>query len=108
MTTLRRAKLPVLVGRLSIHGPVGQPHLEVTVWCPYCRRHHCHGWDRPPFRVDTISHRGAHCADGPLVDGGYFVGLDPAAKDANRAVVREYERQLRALDEMPRGRGVRT
>jgi hypothetical protein len=39
----------------------------LTVHCPFCHRHHHHGW---PYGEQTIGHRVSHCASGP---GGYTI-----------------------------------
>jgi hypothetical protein len=93
---LRRSLSPtdaLLVGLLSLHRPAARtarPYLVIAVWCPWCKRLHEHGWPNPPFRGDVVTHRVAHCGDGPLADaGGYFIGLDPAAQEHNREVARQ-------------------
>ena len=46
-----------------------------------CGRVHEHGWglDEDPARPQ---HRSAHCAEGPLRDGGYYIVLTPALTPA--------------------------
>jgi hypothetical protein len=39
----------------------------LTVHCPFCHRHHHHGW---PYGEQTIGHRSSHCAGG---QGGYLI-----------------------------------
>src|SRR4051812_4399846 len=72
---------PLLVGHLDLLDvglALTAPHLGVSVWCPCCHRPHHHGWEDPPFRLDAVSHRWAHCPHGsPFDEGGYHVGLDP-------------------------------
>jgi hypothetical protein len=77
----------LLVGRLGPTVPGHSPVLKV--WCPFCHRHHEHGF-RPDtvVRADTVEFRGAHCTQGPLAFGGawhdsidgYYVGLEPKPK----------------------------
>jgi hypothetical protein len=66
-----------------------KPVLLLDVWCPFCKRHHNHGGDHyDPRRLDAVSHRQAHCSDGsPLLDRGYYVGLDPDAKEESKATL---------------------
>jgi hypothetical protein len=40
----------------------------ITVHCPFCHRHHHHGW---PYSEPSIGHRVAHCVDGGA--GGYDI-----------------------------------
>lgn len=82
---------PLLVGRLvRTTGYRGRPELGLDVWCPFCKRDHNHGWEDPPFRLDEVSHRVAHCdASSPLYQAGYWVGLDPAAGAHNRKLKAE-------------------
>jgi hypothetical protein len=50
---------------------------QVAVWCPYCKRHHFHGWDHDAADNDA-SHRGAHCDnDSPFKAGGYYITIEP-------------------------------
>lgn len=84
----------LLVGRLSLHteGAIPRrPFLCITVWCPWCHDRHIHGWDDPPFRSDAVSHRVSHCHQGPLAQGGYWIGLDPAHAPHNRKIVLEMQ-----------------
>src|SRR5690349_12384657 len=97
MTTRRSLKPtdPLLVGRLRLgfEGFPRRPHLSLDVWCPYCKREHHHGWG-PENRPDGVEHRAAHCAGDPFGIAGYFIGLDPSARDHNRRVAVEYKAAL--------------
>jgi hypothetical protein len=89
----------LLVGRLYMHrrGPVrGKPTLGIEVWCPYCKRHHVHGWDTIPLRADSVSHRSAHCDGEEPRLSDYWIGPDPSAIDHNREVARQFERAAAA------------
>ena len=49
----------------------------IRVWCPYCRFHHIHGWDKDASDSDA-SHRNAHCLPGgPLNETGYYITVEP-------------------------------
>ncbi|MBN2427885.1 MAG: hypothetical protein JXK94_06095 [Deltaproteobacteria bacterium] len=63
---------PLLIGRLYADGH------GISVWCPYCKDTHEHGWN-PKERSDEVEHRHAHCTDrkSPFNDGGYWIGIDP-------------------------------
>ena len=92
----------LLVGRLSIaRGLGGRPHLTVAVWCPACRATHRHGWE---LEGEGRSHRQAHCGGGPLREGGYYVGLDPAARAENEAVLARFRAALAAREKKAEGR----
>jgi len=73
---------------------------EISVWCPYCKRHHQHGWD-PADSARVKSHRGAHCTEpGPFQETGYYISVwrrkDPEAKAhvcrPGKAIVRVHPR----------------
>lgn len=90
MPLRRRALKPgqaLLVGRLDF-APATRTRdaeLRLSIWCPYCRREHEHGWGDPPFRLDVVEHRTAHCSPGsPLARDGYFIGADPSHEEHNR------------------------
>jgi len=95
------AGAPLLVGRL-VFAPgrrCSPPTLTLHVWCPYCRRAHCHGWPDAEARLTDVGHRAAHCDDAsPWRRGGYWIGLDPAALGPNRKAREEYRRAERADD----------
>lgn len=49
----------------------------IKVWCPYCRTHHIHGWEKGASDSDA-SHRVAHCErTSPLYDTGYYITVEP-------------------------------
>jgi hypothetical protein len=49
----------------------------VAVWCPYCKRHHYHGWS-PDAADNDASHRVAHCGgDSLFKTGGYYITIEP-------------------------------
>src|SRR5664279_5446173 len=79
MTLVRRAPAgaPLLVGRL-VFTPGRRrspPALTLYVWCPYCRRTHCHGWPDAEARLSAVTHRVAHCDDSsPWRAGGDLFG----------------------------------
>jgi hypothetical protein len=87
---------PLLVGRVRVEG-FRPPVLLLEVWCPWCKRLHVHGWSGDDRRADHVEHRVAHCLDGsPLQGQGYYVGLDPAAREENRRAFAAFERLLAA------------
>ena len=47
-------------------------HWLIKVYCPYCDLWHTHGWD-DTIRAGKVSHRGAHCNEGPFKNGGYYI-----------------------------------
>ena len=50
----------------------------IAVWCPYCRKHHYHGWDHIQDKDADASHRCAHCSpESPLFDSGYYITIEP-------------------------------
>jgi hypothetical protein len=86
----------LLVGRLSVEQDRlhrGRPYLTISVWCPFCKRMHDHGWDDPPVRSDAVTYRVSHCHTS-MLDRGYWIGLDPAARDHNREVLRQFTAML--------------
>jgi hypothetical protein len=103
----------LLVGRLYAYrqarsrspGRIGRPALGIKVWCPFCKTTHVHGFEDPPFRMDAVSHRAAHCISpgSPLKRAGYFVGLDPASKVHNLEVAREHGEQMAEYAELVGG-----
>jgi hypothetical protein len=103
-STRRRipAGTPLLVGRL-VFTPGrrrSSPVLTLHVWCPYCRRTHCHGWPDAEARLSAVAHRAAHCDDSsPWRAGGYWIGLDPAALVPNRKAREDYRRALAVTTE---------
>ncbi len=48
----------------------------LSVWCPFCQRHHVHGWN-PANNGGEAEHRGAHCHDpaSPFDSTGYFISV---------------------------------
>ena len=63
---------PLLVGKL-------QRNNTISVWCPFCKRHHNHGWDIDLSKSD-VTHRVAHCdikGSSPFKGGGYYIGIEP-------------------------------
>jgi hypothetical protein len=98
-STRRRipAGAPLLVGRL-VFTPGRRrspPVLTLHVWCPYCRRTHCHGWPNADAKLTALAHRAAHCDDhSPWRASGYWIGLDPAASGVNRKTIEEYRLAL--------------
>jgi hypothetical protein len=49
----------------------------IRVWCPYCRIHHVHGWDKDCSDSDA-THRVAHCLPGgPFRETGYYITVEP-------------------------------
>lgn len=88
-------KLAILPGSRSI-----PPQMELAVYCPWCRRHHHHGWGDDP-RLGTVEHRHAHCTDryagkrrervdSPFHESGYLIACEPLHERHNVAVYREY------------------
>ena len=49
-------------------------YLQIAVWCPFCAKMHCHGWD-PALNGRHAEHRVAHCHNPEsLFDKtGYFI-----------------------------------
>jgi hypothetical protein len=80
----------VLVGRLQLNRDGGRVVLTLHAWCPWCRKEHVHGWpdwDEPMARV---GHRVTHCDyPQPVRFSDYFIGLDPAWRKHNEAVLAE-------------------
>lgn len=65
---------PLLVGKVTRRA---NDEDTITVWCPFCKRHHTHGWEKGTPDSDA-SHRVAHCdLGGPLSDQGYFISVEP-------------------------------
>ncbi|WP_422932063.1 hypothetical protein [Singulisphaera sp. PoT] len=88
----------LLVGRLSINTRLGmdRPCLSISVWCPFCKKNHTHGWTDRKFNGNSISNRGSHCVKKhPAVASGYWIGLDPAWAKENKEVYAALEK-LRA------------
>jgi len=81
------------IGRLTAKSP---PYLLLDAWCGRCKATHCHGWGEAPYRLDAVEFRHAHCPDGELAEGGYWIGPDPGQADFNRAIVRKFIGELAA------------
>lgn len=65
---------PILVGKVTRRQ---NDNDTIQVWCPFCKRHHIHGWEKGNADSDA-SHRNAHCdPESPLYDGGYFISVEP-------------------------------
>jgi hypothetical protein len=48
----------------------------ISVWCPFCREQHLHGWD-PGYGSTHAEHRTAHCsnAESPFKETGYYISV---------------------------------
>ena len=90
------ATTPVLSGRLTFHpARHGEPaRLSWSGRCPSCRRVHYYGRADPSGDLAETRHRAAHCADGLLVGGGYYIGLTD--DDANRQALDAYHGAMTA------------
>lgn len=49
---------------------------QVMVWCPYCKKHHIHGWDhsKPDSRAES---RCAHCGSSRSPFSSYYITVEP-------------------------------
>jgi hypothetical protein len=63
-------KIPVLKCFIEKNGS------EVKVWCPFCKKYHCHGLDHD-LENGKKSHRSSHCNidESPFNHGGYYLKL---------------------------------
>src|SRR4051812_16354405 len=91
---------PLLVGRLTAPDGPSRPTLGIAVWCPWCKRHHHHGWTSTDRLASAeVAYRAAHCGEGsPLRATGYWIGLDPAAAAENRRAFAEYRAMVEAWE----------
>jgi hypothetical protein len=91
--------LPLLLGRLELRS-APDLGLDVVARCPYCGGEHRHHWPDPPFGADQVEHRVSRCnavaRAAPGGRGGYWVGLDPAAKAHNEAMAGRFLELLAA------------
>ena len=85
MQTNNREARPLLRGTLVSIAPDWFPGPSeneerqicvIAVWCPYCRRHHFHGWD-PANDGRVAEHRNSHChdPDSLFYRGGYYISV---------------------------------
>lgn len=66
-------KTPLLRGTLigTYRTGNGDRQAYLSVWCPFCGRHHEHGWGIGDIRPE---HRAAHCGpESPLHATGYWI-----------------------------------
>jgi hypothetical protein len=84
-----KPKLPLLRGCIVAAKWCGGILIgNLDVWCPICRRHHCHDWDMIAG-PRAASHRAAHCSDGPYANTGYLISVWPmSAMEARGHIVR--------------------
>lgn len=66
----------LLVGQLDPRTSSGE--LLIKVWCPYCKRHHFHGWPSEKVRSDHVENRLAHCTMASRILSSYWIGIERA------------------------------
>jgi len=74
MKRWNKAATPLLVGEVYATN-------QIAVWCPYCKKHHIHGWNPKEHKSGDAEHRVAHCfEDSPFHATGYFIAAIPQLK----------------------------
>jgi len=78
------SKLPLLAMAKLVPNRTDRTQFVAYCWCPYCRTHHLHVWDRSNAR-NKREHRNAHCQIGtPFDASGYLIGF-PRRRDCEGA-----------------------